>query len=185
MKDSTELLVASGVLLVVGIFVVIRIISKKNGKKTERNVDISIDREIPSEAPWDSFDKTMPAKECFIKNLSLFAPLLNSLRGNMEVQKWKEAIISTNNYQLFQYWNKISNKASAWETILQMWGLKCDTCISFIGIEAYKEMYQKEDGSDIEIGIKYRVIQPCWILTFSDNNKIVKTVVSRGIVIKE
>lgn len=194
MEDNTGLLVVSSVLIAVGAFVIIRFIKGKNRTKEEGNVNITRNEnnnETHSPikdnltSPGESFDKTTPAKECFIKNLSLFVPLLNSLRSNMDIQGWKEAIISTQNDQLMQYWINIREKASAWETILQMWGLKCDTCTSFIGIEAYKEMYKQKDGSDIELGIKYRVIQPCWVLTFSDNDKIVKTVVSHGIVIKE
>ena len=132
-----------------------------------------------------NLDKITPAKDAFIKNISMFAPLLPTLRDNMNTQEWKESIVATQNMQLIQYWKQFQGKSEAWETILQTWGIKCEECSSFTAIQPYKGMYRLEDGTDIVIGNKYHVKQPCWVLTtYNDNDKAVKRVVSVGVVTK-
>ena len=50
---------------------------------------------------------------------------------------------------------------------------------SFVGLEEYKELYENEDGNEIEVGIKYSVVAPCWIHTDANNQK---SVILKGIV---
>lgn len=130
------------------------------------------------------FNKNEPARVALIKNLKVFVPLLEGLdRGIMNSDDWKEAIVGTNNYELLSYWTQIKDKASSWITILQMWGIKYDSCTSFIGMESYKDMYNVADGSDIEISKKYKVLSPCWILTdITPEGRGAKKVIKKGIV---
>lgn len=134
--------------------------------------------------PWRDFDKKTSPQECLIKNIKLFAPLLDGIQsGTLKAQEWKEAIITTKNHQLLDYWNKVHDKASSWQTLLQMWGITYDSCQSFIGMEAYKEMYTLQDGTSIELGKKYNVVKPCWVLTQTSTEGVTqKSVISKGIV---
>lgn len=153
---------------------------KKNGdKKPVRQITTEQPKEL-----GESFDKSISAKECFIQNIEKFTPFLPNLyKKNFNTTEWRDAIIGTNNYHLLQYWNKTKNRADAWITILQMWGIKYDPCMSFVCMEGHKELYQLENGNGVHIGIKYSVISPCWILTKTGSDgKVSKTLLLKGIV---
>lgn len=157
----------------------------KKGRKPENGklpVGISPKPE-PTDVPTDIVEKqTKPAKDAFIENINLFKPLLRNLHLNsMDSQIWQEAIISTNNQELLDYWKKVKGNASSWLTILQMWGIKLDACQSFICIESYKELYETNDGTLLENGKKYSVESPCWILTKTDKyGKTSKEIILKG-----
>lgn len=199
MQDNTNLVLVGGLIIAVGVVIVVKFLSNK--KKDDDPIKPSIPKVKQQEIHGNStkvvattptsqimegnLDKTTPAKDAFIKNISKFAPLLPTLRANMNTQEWKEAIDATQNMQLIQYWKQFQGKSEAWETILQTWGVKCEDCSSFTAIQPYKGMYRLEDGTDIVMENKYHVKQPCWVLTtYNDNDKAVKNVVSIGIVTK-
>lgn len=199
MQDNTYLFLAGGLIIAAGVVIVVKFLSnkRKDGKpikpatpkvKQQENHGNST-KEVAttptSQIMEGNLDKITPAKDAFVKNISKFAPLLSTLRTNMNTQEWKEAIAATQNMQLIQYWKQLQGKSEAWETILQTWGIKCEDCSSFTAIQPYKGMYRLEDGTDIVIGNKYYVKQPCWVLTtYNDNDKAVKRVVSVGVVTK-
>lgn len=199
MQDNTNLLLVGGLIIAAGVIFIAKFFSKKRteeepvkptipkGKQQEVHCNSTkvVGTTPTPQIKEEKLDKITPAKDAFIKNISKFAPLLPTLRTNMNAQEWKEAIVSTQNMQLLQYWKKFQNKSKAWETVLQMWGIKYEDCSSFTAIQAYKGMYRLEDGSDIIIGNKYLVEQPCWLLTtYNNDDKAVKNVVCVGIVTK-
>lgn len=199
MQDNTNLLLVGGLIIAAGVVIIAKFLSNK--KKDDEPIKPATPKVKQQEIHGNSskvvattptpqimegnLDKITPAKDAFIKNISMFAPLLPTLRDNMNTQEWKESIVATQNMQLIQYWKQFQGKSEAWETILQTWGIKCEECSSFTAIQPYKGMYRLEDGTDIVIGNKYHVKQPCWVLTtYNDNDKAVKRVVSVGIVTK-
>lgn len=199
MQDNTNLLLVGGLIIAAGVIIIVKFLSNKrtenelekpttlNAQQQEHRYN-STKVEVLTPTPKNHgglLDKITPAKDAFIKNISKFAPLLPTLRANMNTQEWKEAIAATQNMQLIQYWKQLQGKSEAWETILQTWGIKCEDCSSFTAIQQYKGMYRLEDGTDIVIGNKYHVKRPCWVLTtYNDNDKAVKRVVSVGVVTK-
>ena len=189
MATNTLLLIVGGFLGICGLYYFIR---KRPNKKTPILTEETKPKKTiviePTETPitpWENFDKDTPAKDCIINNINLFAPLIRELHKGMNSDAWIDAIISLKNYQLIEYWNKIKNNANAWETILQMWGIKCESCISFVGMDVYKEMYDTDNGCTLENGVKYEVISQCWVLTrHSNSGKSEKTVICKGLVKK-
>lgn len=198
MQDNTNLFLVGGLIIAAGVIIIAKFFSKKRTEDeplkptmpTSRQQEIRGNSTIVGtthipQIKEEKLDKITSAKDAFIKNISKFAPLLPTLRANMNAQEWKEAIIATQNMQLLQYWKQYQDKSRVWETILQTWGIKCEECSSFTAIQPYKGMYCLEDGTDIVIGNKYQVKQPCWVLTtYNDNDKAVKCVISVGIVTK-
>lgn len=199
MQDNTNLLLVGGLIIAAGVVIIAKFLSNK--KKDDEPIKPATPKVKQQEIHGNSskviattptpqimkenFDKITSAKDAFIKNISNFAPLLPTLRANMNAQDWKEAIVATQNMPLLQLWKQLQNKSEAWETVLQTWGIKCEDCSSFTAIQAYKDMYRLEDGSDVVIGNKYHVKQPCWVLTtYNVNDKAVKHIVSVGIVTK-
>ena len=199
MQDNTNLLLVGGLIIAAGVVIIAKFLSNKNKDdepikpatpKVKQQEIHGNSRKVVATTPTpqimkENFDKITSAKDAFIKNISNFAPLLPTLRANMNAQDWKEAIVATQNMPLLQLWKQLQNKSEAWETVLQTWGIKCEDCSSFTAIQAYKDMYRLEDGSDVVIGNKYHVKQPCWVLTtYNVNDKAVKHIVSVGIVTK-
>lgn len=124
------------------------------------------------------------AKEIFIKNISKFTTNFNSLLdGSYNSNNWTDDIIDLNNEELIVYWKKIYNKVDSILRMLAMWGIKPETCSSFVGVNSYKEMYITETGDSIEKGIRYIVKSPCWILT--DNATGEKKIILKGVVSHE
>lgn len=199
MQDNTNLLLVGGLIIAAGVVIIAKFLSNK--KKDDEPIKPATPKVKQQEIHGNSskvvattptpqimkenFDKITSAKDAFIKNISNFAPLLPTLRANMNAQDWKGAIVATQNMPLLQLWKQLQNKSEAWETVLQTWGIKCEDCSSFTAIQAYKDMYRLEDGSDVVIGNKYHVKQPCWVLTtYNVNDKAVKHIVCVGIVTK-
>lgn len=126
--------------------------------------------------------KYTPAKDDFIANIDRFLPYLNSLiDGSYNSEIWTDNIIDINNDELMTYWKKIHNNQESILRLLAMWGIKCDDCNSFEGLDIYAHMYETTDGTPIIVGKRYKVVKPCWMIT-SDRNKktLLKGVVENG-----
>ena len=140
-------------------------------------------KRVQKEQKGDTEKKSYtPAKEDFIKNIDRFLPYLNSLvDGSYNSEMWTDNIIDINNEELMDYWKKIHNKQDSILRLLAMWGIKHDDCNSFVGMNAYVQMYETTDGTPIESGKKYKVIKPCWMIT-SDRSKktLLKGIVEYG-----
>lgn len=133
------------------------------------------------------FDKR-PANVAFLENINLFAPLLKGLeKGIIDKEKWKLAIISTNNEQLIHYWESVINSkdlATRWlKVFLEPCGIKCEDCESFISTPTYAEKYVLKDGSPVINGEYYKVLASCWILSTYDENEVENTtILHKGLV---
>lgn len=133
---------------------------------------------------------SLDSKTAFLQNVDKFIPLLNTLINNsLDVVKWSECIVETNQRKLVNLWQKyiqkykdISQLCSVWMKQLEAWGLRCDKCNTFTYIKnRYDSLYETENGSPMEENMRYQVITPCWILTLEDEEGVVsKKVVAKG-----
>lgn len=132
----------------------------------------------------NKYDKKTSAQQYILEHVDMFAPLLHGLNeGKLDCHAWQILIEKAQNYQLLQYWRKANGKVSSWLTLLQMWGISYDTCQSFLAVDAFKPMYHTETDTEIETGIKYEVITPCWIITKNlDDGSAVKKIIVKGVV---
>lgn len=122
-----------------------------------------------------------PAEVAIEKNLSKIAPLLRGVTRECITNDndWTSLIVSINNDDLIELWKKSVKRPELWVTYLQTFNIQMDWVDSFVGLEEYKELYENEDGNEIEVGIKYSVVAPCWIHTDANNQK---SVILKGIV---
>ena len=129
-------------------------------------------------------DAVTSAKDAFVRNINLFVPLIDELStGRVDVNKWSDAVISTDSNNLLSVWRKYLKNVSLWENQLASWGIKRDLCVAFVAMEYHKEFYEDKDGQELQLGIKYQVVSSCWIQTISDTNgNCSKKVVKKGIV---
>lgn len=162
-------------------------IKRENGElKTKQRVHTG--QEVPPKTPIVESKSPHPipkqvqgAKESFIANLHFFKPYLNTLiDGTYNCDDWTKVIHNISNGELSCYWEKVYRNTDSILRMLAMWGIRPETCIDFIGVEPYKEMYQTITGDLIEIGQRYKVESPCWITT--DNYTGKKQVLLKGIV---
>ena len=128
------------------------------------------------------------AKVAFMAHLDNFVPLLSALtQTSADIQKWTEAIVDINDDDLTGLWKKCVKSGSPtekWLQLLASWQIKADSCKSFTCCsEDNVESYTLESGEAIEMGVKYAVVSPCWVLTKEDaDGKIQKQVIVKGIV---
>lgn len=122
-----------------------------------------------------------PAEVAIEKNLNKIAPLLRGVTRERITNDndWTSLIVSINNDDLIELWKKSVKRPELWVTYLQTFNIQMDWVDSFVGLEEYKEQYENEDGNEIEVGIKYSVVAPCWIHTDANNQK---SVILKGIV---
>lgn len=122
-----------------------------------------------------------PAEVAIEKNLNKIAPLLRGVTRERITNDndWTSLIVSINNDDLIELWKKSVKRPELWVTYLQTFNIQMDWVDSFVGLEEYKELYENEDGNEIEVGIKYSVVAPCWIHTDANNQK---SVILKGIV---
>lgn len=122
-----------------------------------------------------------PAEFAVEKNLTKIAPLLRgvSRESITNSEEWTSLVISINNDDLTQLWKECVKRPELWVTYLQTFKLQMEWVDSFEGLDGYKEKYSMENGDDIVIGKKYRVVSPCWIYTDKNNQK---SVILKGIV---
>lgn len=128
------------------------------------------------------------AKRAFVENLKRFSTLLATLHKGVDIKKWTEVIVDINDYDLVEFWEKMVKQpdiADKLIKILSSWQIKGDTCKSFTCLTQDNIMaYQLPDGSELEIGQKYKVESPCWIFTSEDNDgNVSKSVIIKGVVI--
>lgn len=129
------------------------------------------------------------AKKAFIDNINNFAPILDSLNNEtFSKQEWTERIISVNDENLTTLWReyaKEQNLQIKLKQLLASWQLRCDTCKSFTCTTADNiAAYALPNGDQISMGVKYKVVSPCWVLTLEDENgQCSKKVVNKGVVI--
>lgn len=167
-----------GVLIALGVGAV-AFITRKMVKKGTIKSDHSIPKKENIE---ESLSKEwIPAEISFTDNLNKFKPLLRGVYRNVIANKedWTFLIVSINNDELTSMWRAAINRPDLWVTYLQTFGLQIDLLDSFEALEEYKEMYDTEDGTPLQIGKTYKVVSNCWIYTDENNQK---SVALKGIV---
>ena len=184
MELYTLLLIGGGVLAATVITAKIKRNNKNISDDSVPPVEGAKERKSPK-----SLDKR-PASVAFAENLDKFAPLLPGIeKGEIDSEKWKEAIINTNNEQLILYWkNVVGNKdlATRWlKVFLEPCGVHYDNCMSFVTTPIYAERYALKNGMRIVEGDTYNVISPCWLYSSYDKDDVETiTVLYKGIVEK-
>lgn len=113
-------------------------------------------------------ERPVPAREAFLQNISLFAPLLpRLLSDNMGHAGWQRAVAAVGNPELTAYWKKSRGKSKQWRRILHMWGIEPDRRSVITGDDAEAINYLTVSGEPLEQGRSYVVKSPCWKLTES------------------
>ena len=121
------------------------------------------------------------AQKAFFTNLNKFVPLLNG--SKIDLDKWSDAVIDTNDEDLTALWYKMVNRPDLWINQMASWGLKQERCESFTAMDKHIRLYATVNGAEITLGQKYIVKSPCWLLTSQDENgRVIKKVVKKGIV---
>lgn len=123
-----------------------------------------------------------PAKDAIIENIELIKPLLENLTSDSyNGEKWADLIKSFNSPELNGIWGKIGCKSDALMRIFSFWGFRPELCTSFICTGKENELYEAENLTNLEQGVKYDVMSKCWLFT---NNEGVKSVIIKGKVRK-
>lgn len=128
------------------------------------------------------------AKKAFIIHLNDFSKLLPTLLEGFNVNDWTGAIISVNDKDLTELWKKyvtLGETSAKWMQLLASWQIKSDTCKSFTCVTNDNvSAYGLPDGGKLTMDVKYKVISPCWVHTYEDNQgKVKKQIITKGIVI--
>lgn len=153
---------------------------------------ISKDSPTKQEKRSGEFEASIPnqilARKAFLSHLDDFALLLPSLESEIAINKWTETIVSVNDKDLTGLWAKCVQTREVktkWIQLLASWQVKRDTCKSFTCLtNSNIAAYSLPDGSSLTMEEKYKVITPCWVYTFDDEQgQTIKRVVSKGIVV--
>lgn len=123
------------------------------------------------------------AKKAFLANVMNLAPLFESLnKGEKFNETVNDAIIEINNNELMNIWVKICKDPKAIIRIFASWGIRCEDEVQFQPQKHHFERYKLPNGQSIIEGNNYKVLSPCWIYTFIDNDGTThKDVVIKGV----
>ena len=146
---------------------------------TDKQPNSQTAKQPNSQTPIDTSGvKPMPgvsAQEAFLSNLPCFETVLNGLIQDINSKKlwgdWSDLIVTINNKELTEIWQKVVVKPEAWLRILASWGLSYDHCLEFTGIKGRDDLYDTVTGEPIGVGKRYKVVTPVWILTTAEGKK--------------
>ncbi|MCQ2273378.1 MAG: hypothetical protein MJZ86_01135 [Bacteroidales bacterium] len=153
---------------------------KDQGQTSSSNPEPDSKPHVLSDTP-----NQVEAKKTFLNNINVFIPLLRCTSDTRESKDaWTDAIIGTNDFNLISYWKLCSTKPfSTWRNVLASWGIKAETCTSFVYGDLLKGMYITHNKSDLIVGKEYIVVEPCWLQTYEDSKgKTVKRILLAGVV---
>lgn len=192
---TSTLIWIGGTIVVVGVFLLIK-------NKTTRVIEPTPDRDRggtgtgtspeplpPSPPPTQSFKPNpIKAKKAFMNHLNDFSKLLPTLLEGFKVNDWTGAIVNVNDKDLTGLWENYVNlgdTSTKWMQLLASWQIKSDTCKSFTCVTNDNiAAYSLPDGGNLAMNTKYKVISPCWVHTFEDNEgKTKKQIITKGIVV--
>lgn len=132
------------------------------------------------------------AKVAFVEELPVFLPMLVKIsKHEFEPKEWSDAIVNLYNIALVDLWKSLCESSAGdvnkllldWKTELNVWGICFDTCSSFTFRKGRYTAYDTMDKSLMEEGVKYRVLQPCCMMTKEDEDGgISREILIRGIV---
>ena len=181
----------TGTIVVLSVLAVIGIVSvaalRKRKTETVRGAASKSPATPPAQKPAKPINQ-VAARQTFLKNVDKFSSLLPSLldggfKGQQKQSLWDDEIIDLQDQDLLALCKLVRNDEKTVKHILSQWGLTSDNCSSFQCMEFHKDMYETSEGKPLEIGEKYEVVAPCWILTIhGDDDKIVKKIVRKGVV---
>lgn len=137
----------------------------------------------PTVSVVSNSDKKMPgpAKDAFVKNLSLFTPHLNSLLGHdYKEETFTDLIIGINNEELTNLWKRVHSRPEAMLRLLASWGICPDRCMEFVASKTECDIYDLVDGGHITQGERYVVISNSWVYTTTENNQNIKKIIIKG-----
>lgn len=188
----TSLLWIAGAIVITGAFFWVK--KRKKAEQPDGNTGGGTERPPlpPDPEPEDSAKKVNPnpikAKKAFIAHLSDFSKNLAALKESFDVKSWTETIIDVNDPDLTGLWEKYvaaGNTPVKWRQLIASWQVKSDTCKSFTCVtNDNMSAYCLPDGGKLTIGVKYKVISPCWVYTSEDNQgNVKKQIVVKGIVV--
>lgn len=126
------------------------------------------------------------AKEAFLANVKNLTPLFDTLnKGGKFNEAVNDAIIEINNNELMNIWVKICKNPNAVLRIFASWGIRREDEVQFQPQKHHFERYKLHNGQSIIEGNNYKVLSPCWIYTFIDNDGVIhKEVVIKGVAIE-
>lgn len=126
------------------------------------------------------------AKEAFLANVKNLAPLFEALdKGEKFDETITDAIIEINNNDLMNIWVKICKNPNAVLRILASWGIRREDEVQFKPQKHHFERYKLNNGQSLIEGYNYKVLSPCWIYTFIDNDGAThKEVVIKGVAVE-
>ena len=55
-----------------------------------------------------------------------------------------------NNEDLIEYWKKYQKRPDAWLNLMAMWGIKHESCSSFMAFDTYNQMYGLSNGESMQ-----------------------------------
>lgn len=179
MGTSTVLIVGGVVVATGALAVLIKKSNRKDGSKYTTNQRGEDEVSKPN---------LLLAKKAFLEHLDDFSNLFPLLESGVEINKWTETIITINDKDLTNLWAKyvkLQEVNTKWIQLLASWQVKRDTCKSFTCLtNSNIASYILPDGSTLLMDVKYKVITPCWVYTFEDEQgKTNKRIVSKGIVV--
>lgn len=187
MQDNTNLLLVGGLIIAAGVIIAVKFFSKKEPDKRATPTDgqqehhgNSTKVEVPTSTP---LDKITSAKDAFIKNISMFVPLLPKLQhGIMDSKEWNSVILSINNPNLTSDWEKRCNlPIQRWIDKLASWGVSCEKCTAFKGNKYYADKYEITSDPKMIEGKQYEVIDWYWVLTSTNAEGITeKKIILKG-----
>lgn len=182
--ETSTLIWIGGAIVVAGAFFLIK--NKTTGKISPSPSPSP--SPVPSPPPLAFKPNPIKAKKAFIAHLDDFSKLLPTLLKGFNVNDWTGAIVSVNNKDLTELWKKyvtLGETSSKWMQLLASWQIKSDTCKSFTCVTNDNiSAYSLPDGGTLTINTKYKVITPCWVHTYEDNQgKAKKQIITKGIVV--
>lgn len=138
----------------------------------------------PIPSPFKPNPSTPKAKQAFLNNIDRLVPFFSGVKDiTIDKNGLTDAIIDINDDDLLALWHQTMNNPKMWITLMASFGLSADARTVFVAMDIHKTMYTTNDGSEIQLGLRYSVISACWILTTTDEDgRSVKKVVKKGMV---
>lgn len=127
---------------------------------------------------------TIQAQQAFIDNLDKILPFFSGVSSiQIDRDGLTDAIIDINDEDLVSLWRRMIDRPELWINQMAAWGVKPESCISFVAMPKHQEMYSVSDGTNVELGKKYLVKSACWVRTITkQDGSVAKEIVRKGIV---
>lgn len=106
-----------------------------------------------------------PARKAVVDNIAKISPLLPQLlTEKINGRQWHDTVTAIGNDELSAYAKRAKSNSRMWLRIMQMWGIEPDRRSVFTATDEHTLMYRTTDGRLVEIGCRYIVKDPAWVL---------------------